>query len=326
MNKTFTQSFLDTKIFNGTSLQTGKKKYPSRTSRTGPKPDLTYAFPIIDTTTQTKERYQYNSHAENFSLPVLAELSTREGLELLSAPTKGLRRWQRNKKSIMSAADLMCFPWAIVEAKRSKPSTCRGGTSTKSALETFCYCQAANASAVALRVRERLARKSKDPDDLQETLSIFSITCVGPTVRLWITYRDADNTIAMDCIWATSLELTWGVLALRMVMKNMREWVYGGVKDQISRWIRFFRKRPQRDVSQTPCAEIAMRTSRAASYQPFSQQRSTIDHLSRSRASPELLQRSTAHKKHLSGLHPRRRPLLIQSITVGEPESNKRHQ
>jgi hypothetical protein len=41
----------------------------------------------------------------------------------------------------------------------------------------------------------------------------------------------------MKCIWATSLELVWGVFALRMVLENMRAWVYQRVKPEIFRWI-----------------------------------------------------------------------------------------
>lgn len=38
----------------------------------------------------------------------------------------------------------------------------------------------------------------------------------------------------MRCIWASLLELTWGVLVLRMVVKNMREWVYSRVKGELA--------------------------------------------------------------------------------------------
>jgi DNA mismatch repair ATPase MutL len=41
----------------------------------------------------------------------------------------------------------------------------------------------------------------------------------------------------MHCIWATSLELTWGVFALRTVITNVREWVFQRVKPQIVGWI-----------------------------------------------------------------------------------------
>lgn len=41
----------------------------------------------------------------------------------------------------------------------------------------------------------------------------------------------------MRSIWASSLELTWGVLQLRMIVENMREWVYSRVKGDIARWV-----------------------------------------------------------------------------------------
>jgi hypothetical protein len=40
----------------------------------------------------------------------------------------------------------------------------------------------------------------------------------------------------MRCIWATSLELTWGVLMLRMIVKNMGKWVYHRVKGDLAKW------------------------------------------------------------------------------------------
>jgi hypothetical protein len=41
----------------------------------------------------------------------------------------------------------------------------------------------------------------------------------------------------MRCVWATSLRLTWGVLALRMVIENMREWVNRQVRPELVKWI-----------------------------------------------------------------------------------------
>jgi hypothetical protein len=51
----------------------------------------------------------------------------------------------------------------------------------------------------------------------------------------------------MRCIWATSLELTWGVYILREVVANMRNWVYDRVKPEICRWIAHVRLHPDGD-------------------------------------------------------------------------------
>ena len=68
----------------------------------------------------------------------------------------------------MSAADMMCFPWAIVEVKRIKNETSLVGNTEQSKdavkfnkkSEQVCYCQAANASYSALTMREELVAKA----------------------------------------------------------------------------------------------------------------------------------------------------------------------
>lgn len=53
----------------------------------------------------------------------------------------------------------------------------------------FCYCQAANASAAGLILRERLAEKAKVTSGVEPNQVMFAFTCVGSTAKLWITYR-----------------------------------------------------------------------------------------------------------------------------------------
>jgi hypothetical protein len=213
--------------------------------RTGPKPDLTFAFPILDA--EDAKKYRHNVQVDAFSVQVLSELRDLNGANLRSAPTTSLRRYRRNKKfQDLGAADLTCFPWAIVEVKKYEAGKKRNH-------EKFCYCQAANASAEALVLREELESKAKDTG---HNHVIFSFTFVGPNAKLWVTYRDkeianlngasshpVDNSsqrpgrIVMRCIWASSLELTWGVLYIRMIVQNMRDWVYKGTKYDIARWV-----------------------------------------------------------------------------------------
>ena len=125
---------------------------------------------------------QFDPYVQGFSLQVLKDLRNNSKLLLKSAPTTPFKDYNETKHPTLGAQHLICYPWAIVEAKKCK--------SNKSD-EIFCYCQAANASASALQLRERLARKSKDPSRAHDTLSIFAFTCVGPSVKLWVTYRDA---------------------------------------------------------------------------------------------------------------------------------------
>ena len=168
---------------------------PQITKRTGPKPDFTYAFPIFDTTTKMTAKHFLDSQVENFSLLVLKSLRKDTGHDLKSAPTTGLQRWTSNKSSDLGAADLICFPWAIVEVKTSKRTT-KSGAKLDSSREMFCYCQAANASAAALTMREKLASQYSDPS--HEALVIFAFTCVGPTVKLWITYRSSVSALCPE--------------------------------------------------------------------------------------------------------------------------------
>ena len=80
----------------------------------------------------------------------------------------------------MRSLDLMCFPWAVVEVKSAAVDV---------STERMCYCQAANASAAALSLREKLLLASKKNEPNPEALVIFSFTCVGTHVKLWLTYR-----------------------------------------------------------------------------------------------------------------------------------------
>ncbi|CAN9098923.1 unnamed protein product [Alternaria alternata] len=121
----------------------------------------------------------------------------------------------------MAASDLACFPWAIVEITRN--------TENRDSVD-LCFCQAARDSAEALVMREELAERIQNPN--KDALVIFSFTC-------------ENKRIEMRCIWATSLALTWGVYALRMVIENMREWVYRRVKPELARWIHLVRLQPE---------------------------------------------------------------------------------
>jgi len=178
-------------------FQKQEEMNPKITKLTGPKPDLTYAFPVIDTN-KVAAKFRFDEQVENFSLSVLNELRTNTRVKLVSAPTTKLKQWRPKKNSELNAPDLMCFPWAIVEAKMNKTYKEQGVGTAKyqqkakiKMSENFCYCQAANASAKALILREELASKSKDHSTSKDALVIFAFTCIGPTVKLWVTYRQS---------------------------------------------------------------------------------------------------------------------------------------
>lgn len=283
---------------------------------TQPKPDLTYGFKIIEAATELYSNYKHDHYVESFSLPWLSELRNRKKGSVISSPTTKLHQAAKNQRVTLSAKDLMCFPWAIVEIKHGieRPITSDGHMTQNKSSESkhekrkqFCYCQAANASAAGLILREELAMVAEDKLRLHDALVMFSFTCVGPTVKLWITYRekpvsptiyfrvnrnsDSDKSehtskrersqkskhgqrrgrIIMVCIWATSLELTWGVMALRTIVENMQEWVYARVKPEISRWIRIVHEHPPQTISLTPSGDTVVQRRRAASCEPLSE-------------------------------------------------------
>jgi hypothetical protein len=91
----------------------------------------------------------------------------------------------------------MCFPWAIVQIKRGTVELAAGDEHKGKDAEArahgkraqFWYCQAANASAAGLTLREHLAARTKDSSRLDDARVMFSFTCVGSAVKLWIAYR-----------------------------------------------------------------------------------------------------------------------------------------
>ncbi|KAF2623082.1 hypothetical protein BU25DRAFT_350842 [Macroventuria anomochaeta] len=218
---------------------------------TQPKPDLTYAFKIIETAAELYPKYKHDPYVESFSLPWLSELRNRKKGSVISSPTTKLHQVAKNKRVTLDAKHLMCFPWAIVEVKHGteRPVTNDGhmrqnksNGSQHEKRKQFCYCQAANASAAGLTLREDLAVTAKDNSRLHDALVMFSFTCVGPTVKLWITYREKPV-----------------------------KWVYLRIKPEISRWIRIVHEDPPQTVSLTPSGDAVVQRRRAVSCEPLSE-------------------------------------------------------
>lgn len=72
----------------------------------------------------------------------------------------------------------------------------------------------------------------------------------------------------MRCIWTTSLELTWGVMALRRVVKNVIGWVFTRIKPDIARWIAQIRSDSLQTYSRTPGGDTVGFRRRATSLGP----------------------------------------------------------
>ncbi|KAI7087573.1 hypothetical protein KC356_g4052 [Hortaea werneckii] len=203
---------------------------------TGPKPDVTYAFPIFESLC-----YGFSHHecGASFSLSTLHQLRKDPSIQLVSTPTTGLSRVTQTLEGLirkapygLSDSDLMCFPWAVVEFKHARVN--------RSEMNK-CYLQAANSSATALRMLGALFRKAAGsvPEDLPP---VIAFTCIGPAVQVWLTYRAGPTRengdkmrIHMQCIYATHLELLWGVHSCRLVIKHMHVWASRILKPRI--WV-----------------------------------------------------------------------------------------
>ncbi|KAJ4990965.1 hypothetical protein SVAN01_03536 [Stagonosporopsis vannaccii] len=219
---------------------------------TQPKPDLTYDFPIIDTGKELYSKYKGDRFVESFSWPILRELRNRENGRVISSPTTKLHKAGSKKHIKVGAKDLTCFPWAIVEVKHGTgihitkeghiKEEATGGTEHEKRRQ-YCYCQAANASTAGLVLRENLAKMAKEKSITNDALVMFSFTCVGPSVKLWITYRE------------------------RPIQS-----VYQHVKPEISRWISFVPNNPPLLVATTPSGDKVAQRRRAASCEPLSEE------------------------------------------------------
>jgi hypothetical protein len=138
---------------------------------TGPKPDLTYGFPIFQSIDELPEGTSSMEDAQNFSGDTIRELNNSPW-ELKASLTPKIH--QRHRTDLKDS-DLMCFPWAVVEVKHPLGS------------KDFCYRQAANASAKALDIMTRLFEEpgGQVPNDLPP---IIAFTCIGPELRLWLMF------------------------------------------------------------------------------------------------------------------------------------------
>lgn len=138
----------------------------------------------------------------SFSIQSLGELSKKG---VICAPTTGLRKRTSSPETRLSSTDLVCFPWAVVEFKKQIQG---------SQIER-CYCQAANASAVALVLLAQLSAKAKEKAEENEEDKekaqvkakvkamhaacsrlppVVSFTCVGPIVKVWLTYYKVSSS------------------------------------------------------------------------------------------------------------------------------------
>ena len=141
---------------------------------TGPKPDLTYGFPIYRSIGDLPKALIDMDIARNFFADTIRRFNDPPWELKLSLTTK----IHQEDSAELRTSDLMGFPWAVVEVKRR---------STDEGVKDFCYQQAANASATALDIMTSLFEKS-DGRALDELPPIIAFTCNGPELRLWLMF------------------------------------------------------------------------------------------------------------------------------------------
>jgi hypothetical protein len=180
---------------------------PNIRARTGPKPDLSYGFKASPASSN-QQGFGGMQYFRNFSFDILGELQSKTPA-IQTTVTTGLSKWHRwraEKKTGVNGnlypvklltPDLLCFPWAVVEAKHAQ------GKMTD---EEFCQCQLANATACAYDLQEKLI---KPVDHSCPIDPIIGFTCIGPRVKLWLTYRgDDEKTVSHLGLYDYYIELT----------------------------------------------------------------------------------------------------------------------
>jgi hypothetical protein len=182
-------------------------------SKIGPNPDLSYGFKATHFNDQ--RGFEGMPYFNNFSFDVLGKLRAKTPA-IRSTVTPGLSEWmlwQANHENEtnetknephkhrsrpgknfdrygmyktyspkdLPSSDFLCFPWAVVEAKHAQ---------LEMSAEEYCQCQLANATACAYDLQETLIRSVNDSCPVDP---IIGFTCIGPRVKLWLTYRGDDN-------------------------------------------------------------------------------------------------------------------------------------
>lgn len=96
----------------------------------------------------------------------------------------------------------MAYPWAVVEVKPEDVSD---------STEQFCFEQAANASAAAIRMYKRLVDRCQGLGAAQIP-PVIAYTCVGHKVKVWLTFFDEKEAVIVSPTRSTTPEncmLTW---------------------------------------------------------------------------------------------------------------------
>ena len=148
-----------------------------------PRPDWIAFYPIYDSsmaergeTTPMSARWRWkhvpkDSIAENFSRETLEHL-TLHGLESSCATVL-----RSNPKEPIEPSDCICYPWFVVEHKKADHN-----------FEIQCHYEAANSGAAVVVMLQTLSRYAERRSADRHIPPVTTMTTVGETVRVWVTY------------------------------------------------------------------------------------------------------------------------------------------
>lgn len=180
-----------------------------------PKPDWMVAFPVYSAeffkqinvpskwlwTEQPKDTV-----VTNLSKTTLQHLAA-QGLYSVIAHRLKTQKYEKNWK----LAHHMCFPWLVMEHKKSKQ-----------AME-FCYCQTANGTSAAVLLLENLCKYATESHLNRHVPPVIGITTCGLEVKVWITYSSSSGIVSHGTayylrtyldLWLTRLSRKWIVYGL----------------------------------------------------------------------------------------------------------------
>ncbi|KAF5256108.1 hypothetical protein FOXYS1_13432 [Fusarium oxysporum] len=216
-----------------------------------PKPDLVFYLPMyhLDTCIPTitdPEAQQWHktstpSLVESFSW---SNLKSLHGRGLLATPFNVLDKEEPYEQ------DLSCFPWLVVEYKKVK-----SGPGELGRLKEVVYCQAANASACAVKLNQNAAKHAVRLYQDGEVPPVASVTTVGPQVKVWITFfargfmgyrydvnenqkfRREKEGYMMQCIWTGDMTEPQDIIKFRLILENTYTWAKRVFKPLIATYI-----------------------------------------------------------------------------------------
>lgn len=180
-------------------------------------PGLTYGFPIRSKRDENRLPQGFRDFElfSNFSADVLGSLRSTG---LVSSPLPGIHEWIKDNNYQLIRSHLLCFPFAVVQLKPVEEQ--------QIAVEQY-ICEAANAASAVLTLLDSLHERSGRAA-VEKTPPVIAFTFAEPEIKLWLaySYRGKNKGVhhRMVCIWASALDLTWGLIAMQQILRNMVFW------------------------------------------------------------------------------------------------------